>query len=46
MITEGTYPDRLHSQAYANQPGIADEEQAASWKPVVDAARAAGSFAS
>lgn len=37
IITEGTYPDLSHSQAYENQPGIATEEQAAAWKPVVDA---------
>ncbi|RKL64787.1 NADH:flavin oxidoreductase [Salipaludibacillus neizhouensis] len=37
IITEGTYPDLTHGQAYENQPGIASEEQAAAWKPVVDA---------
>jgi 2,4-dienoyl-CoA reductase-like NADH-dependent reductase (Old Yellow Enzyme family) len=37
IITEGTYPDLTHGQAYENQPGIATEEQAAAWKPVVDA---------
>jgi 2,4-dienoyl-CoA reductase-like NADH-dependent reductase (Old Yellow Enzyme family) len=42
IITEGTYPDLMHSQAYANQPGIADEEQAVSWKPVVDAVHREG----
>lgn len=42
VITEGTYPDLAHSQAYENQPGIADEEQAASWRPVVEAVHRAG----
>lgn len=42
IITEGTYPDLAHSQAYANQPGIADEQQAASWKPVVEAVHRGG----
>ncbi len=36
------YPDLAHSQAYENQPGIADEEQAASWRPVVEAVHRAG----
>lgn len=42
IITEGAYPDLAHSQAYENQPGIASEEQAAAWKPVVDAVHRAG----
>ena len=42
LITEGAYPDLAHSQAYENQPGIADEEQAASWRPVVEAVHRAG----
>ncbi|SDM43608.1 NADH:flavin oxidoreductase [Sediminibacillus halophilus] len=37
IITEGTYPDLAHGQAYENQPGIATEEQADAWKPVIDA---------
>lgn len=37
IITEGTYPDLKYSQAYENQPGIATEEQALSWKPIIEA---------
>ena len=36
LITDGTYPDEAWSQGYLNQPGIANEEQAASWRPVVE----------
>ncbi|MGG4132175.1 NADH:flavin oxidoreductase [Paenibacillus illinoisensis] len=36
IITEGTYTDELYSQCYLNQPGLANEEQANSWKQVVD----------
>lgn len=42
LITEGTYPDEAWSQGYLNQPGIANEEQAASWRPVVERVHAAG----
>ncbi|WP_186577216.1 oxidoreductase [Aquibacillus kalidii] len=42
IITEGTYPDLAHGQAYENQPGIATEEQAAAWIPVVDAVHKEG----
>ena len=42
IITEGTYPDLTYSQGYLHQPGIANEEQAASWRPVVDAVHALG----
>lgn len=41
VITEGTYPDEAYSQGYANQPGIANEAQAAAWRKVVDAVHAA-----
>ncbi|WP_338729395.1 NADH:flavin oxidoreductase [Haladaptatus sp. DJG-WS-42] len=37
LITEGTYTDKTHSQGYHNQPGLATDEQAASWERVVDA---------
>ncbi|WP_112180363.1 NADH:flavin oxidoreductase [Paraliobacillus zengyii] len=42
IITEGTYPDLTHGQAYENQPGIATEEQAGAWKPVVEAVHKEG----
>jgi 2,4-dienoyl-CoA reductase-like NADH-dependent reductase (Old Yellow Enzyme family) len=42
VITEGTYPDLTYSQGYLHQPGIANDEQAASWRPVVDAVHNAG----
>lgn len=42
LITEGTYTDTAFSQGYLHQPGIADEAQAAAWRPVVDRAHAAG----
>jgi len=42
IITEGTYIDQKHSQAYQYQPGIAYEEQAQAWQSVVDAVQAAG----
>ena len=42
VITEGTYPDLTYSQGYLHQPGIASDEQAASWQPVVDAVHGAG----
>lgn len=42
VITEGVYPDLLYSQGYLNQPGIANEPQAAAWRKVVDAVHAQG----
>ncbi|WP_425325253.1 oxidoreductase [Planococcus soli] len=42
IITEGTYIDDKYSQTYLDQPGIALEEQAQSWKQVVDSVHAAG----
>jgi 2,4-dienoyl-CoA reductase-like NADH-dependent reductase (Old Yellow Enzyme family) len=42
IITEGIYPDLAHSQGYLHQPGIADDRQAQSWKPVVEAIHGAG----
>ena len=45
VITEGVYPDRAHSQGYLYQPGIADDAQAQSWKPVADAIHGAGAKA-
>ncbi|UVW28771.1 NADH:flavin oxidoreductase [Massilia sp. H6] len=43
VITEGTYPDLLHSQGYLHQPGIANTAQADAWRKVVDAVHAEGS---
>lgn len=37
IITEGAYPDLGFSQGYLYQPGIASDEQAEAWRPVVDA---------
>jgi len=42
VITEGLYPDDRYAQAYPAQPGLSTDEQAASWRPVVDAVHAAG----
>lgn len=42
LITEGIYPDTAHSQGYLYQPGIATDEQARSWAPVIEAVHAAG----
>jgi 2,4-dienoyl-CoA reductase-like NADH-dependent reductase (Old Yellow Enzyme family) len=42
VITEGTYPDLAYSQGYLHQPGIASDEQAETWRPVVDAVHNAG----
>ncbi|TWI58059.1 NADH:flavin oxidoreductase [Halalkalibacter nanhaiisediminis] len=36
IITEGIYPDEKYSQGYFNQPGIANDIQAASWKNVIE----------
>lgn len=43
LVTEGTHPDATHSQGYHNQPGLATDEQAAAWEPVVDAVHDEGS---
>ena len=42
LITEGLYTDILASQGYINQPGIATQAQADSWKPVVEAVHRVG----
>jgi 2,4-dienoyl-CoA reductase-like NADH-dependent reductase (Old Yellow Enzyme family) len=42
MISEGTFTDERFSQCYPNQPGLATDEQAASWRQVVEAVHAAG----
>ncbi|GAA2793391.1 NADH:flavin oxidoreductase [Saccharopolyspora taberi] len=43
VITEGTYTDSAHSQAYPDQPGIVTAEQVAAWRRVTDAVHACGS---
>ncbi|SDJ36094.1 oxidoreductase [Salimicrobium halophilum] len=43
IITEGIYPDQSYSQGYNNQPGLASDVQADSWKPVVEAVHEEGS---
>lgn len=45
VISEGIYTDQAYSQGYLNQPGLANEQQAKSWRNVVDAVHAADSFA-
>ena len=42
VITEGTYTDHAHSQAYANQPAIVTDSQVRAWGEVVDAVHAEG----
>ena len=44
VITEGIYTDRVFAQAYYHQPGIADEAQALSWKPIVEAIKGHGAL--
>jgi len=42
IVTEGTYPDLAHSQAYARQPGLATEAQVNAWRSIVSEVHAAG----
>ncbi len=42
VVTEGTYTDTAYSQAYGRQPGIATDEQAAAWAPIVRAVHDGG----
>ena len=42
IITEGLYTDELYSQGYYGQAGIASQEQAQSWQPVVAGVHAKG----
>jgi 2,4-dienoyl-CoA reductase-like NADH-dependent reductase (Old Yellow Enzyme family) len=42
IVTEGTYTDHAHSQAYPNQPAIVTDEQVRAWARVADAVHAAG----
>jgi 2,4-dienoyl-CoA reductase-like NADH-dependent reductase (Old Yellow Enzyme family) len=42
VIVEATYVDKVYSQGYLHQPGIADSEQQEAWRPVVEAVHAEG----
>ncbi|MFC4102693.1 oxidoreductase [Paenibacillus xanthanilyticus] len=42
IITEGIYPDLANSRSYNHQPGIASDQQADSWRPVVQAVQQEG----
>jgi len=44
IVTEGLYTDKLFSQCYFKQPGIATRSQAASWKPIIAAVHAKNSL--
>ncbi|RWZ60183.1 NADH:flavin oxidoreductase [Halobacillus fulvus] len=44
VISEGIYPDEQYSQGYLNQPGLANQQQLNSWKPVVNAVHDEGSI--
>lgn len=43
IVSEGTYTDHLHSQAYPNQPAAVTEEQVEGWRAVTDAVHTEGS---
>lgn len=45
VTTEGLYIDQAYSQGYVHQPGMSDETQANSWKPVVHGIHAHGALA-
>ena len=40
VIAEGLYTDLSHSQGYRNQPGMAEDKQAATWQAITDDAHA------
>ena len=42
IVSEGTYFDATHSQAYPDQPAIVTDEQVRAWARVVEAVHAAG----
>jgi 2,4-dienoyl-CoA reductase-like NADH-dependent reductase (Old Yellow Enzyme family) len=42
LMTEAIYADAQSGRAYFNQPGMADDRQAASWEAVVEAVHRAG----
>ena len=45
VVTEGIYTDQAYSQGYQNQPGMSDDQQAASWKPLVSGLQRHGAMA-
>ncbi|WP_338665338.1 NADH:flavin oxidoreductase [Pararoseomonas sp. SCSIO 73927] len=45
VVTEGLYTDQEYSQGYRFQPGLSDDGQAESWRPVVRGVRAHGALA-
>lgn len=45
IITEGLYTDKAFSQGYPNQPGLADDEQAAAWSTLIQDLHARGALA-
>lgn len=45
VLTEGIYTDQAFAQAYQHQPGITDEAQAESWKPIVKGIKRHGAVA-
>ncbi|MFY0545653.1 NADH:flavin oxidoreductase [Brevibacillus sp. H7] len=42
LITEGTFPDEEYSQAYLNEPGIANQNHVEAWKKVTKAVHKEG----
>lgn len=44
VTTEGIYTDQTFSQGYVHQPGMTDDAQANSWKPVVSGIKTHGAF--
>lgn len=42
VITEGLYTDQEHSQGYLYQPGLSDDEQAATFRPLTQGLKAQG----
>jgi 2,4-dienoyl-CoA reductase-like NADH-dependent reductase (Old Yellow Enzyme family) len=45
VSTEGIYTDQAFAQGYIHQPGMTDEAQSNSWKPVVSGIKAHGALA-
>lgn len=45
VISEGIYTDQAFAQAYHRQPGMTDEAQALSWRPIVKAIHRHGAMA-
>ncbi|GAK08730.1 NADH:flavin oxidoreductase [Geomicrobium sp. JCM 19038] len=44
VITEGVYPDTMHSQAYRYQGGLATEKHAIAWAPIVKSVKEHGAL--